>query len=279
VPPDDTVDTQEARAKLREILAKVHDLGREIQQALGTIEKTTGQSALQFAEMQNDVHSGREAPQTPGDFRELAEASNEEMFRRTRGLSGLLETQLGLLETQLGAAVDTANVLSTTIAADHRHWRRFSQLCTSTAQTEGRGDVPTLSKDPKSSLIISAVQARQLTEIELDGVVIPLTNSSFFIALSLCKGRLLETWLHKVDLGARKGEGWQGMTRLHKEIRKHTSKEVLFAENNRAGAYRMHGNIEINGIECTNLDLHSEPRIKQLGSEIRQLLKKLGLSK
>ena len=96
-----------------------------------------------------------------------------------------------------------------------------------------------------------------------------LTPGSFIILLHLALGRVRdgEGWVHKLDLGARTEQGWQGISRLKSEVREAWRD---FVANDSKGKYRVRPEIAIE-FDLSSLESHPEARVAKLAREIRRI--------
>lgn len=129
------------------------------------------------------------------------------------------------------------------------------------------------SHDAATRLAITARQQGTRLEIILGGTSILLTSASFVLLMQLVVARLRDhdSWVHKIDLGAKDEQGWKGMTRLKADLAPNLPAGVQMIENDGAGGYRLHSSVEIGPIDTRRFASIEVARIKKLVAEIAEL--------
>jgi CheY-like chemotaxis protein len=124
-----------------------------------------------------------------------------------------------------------------------------------------------------ASLEITGRQEGKRVEVKVGGKPVLLTNASFLMLLTLVAGRLRspEGWVHKSDLGAKAEQGWKGISRLKEELGPHLPPKSAIVENDQSGSYRLHGVLEIAGVDTGHLGSLGDARIAKLADEIARL--------
>ena len=148
-----------------------------------------------------------------------------------------------------------------------RSGRQRHEDCAEITHRARNGSSPS---EATACLTVTAVQRGTRYEVKLDGTSIFLTLGSFVVLVKLVAARLRdrESWVHKTALGSKDEQGWKGMTRLKKELAESGATSIDMIENDKAGDYRLHSDVELGPIDLQRLSSIEDARMRQLVKEI-----------
>jgi DNA-binding response OmpR family regulator len=133
--------------------------------------------------------------------------------------------------------------------------------------------VPIATSEPKAlALEVSGNVEDGKTLIRLSGKEVRLGDTSLFILLKLVEARLRDPneWVPLDKLGGRAGQGFNGVSRLDKEV--HMSIPSLRVHKNSPGTgWRLAPSIGVESIDFAALRVHPDPRVQNLMDVIERL--------
>ena len=103
-----------------------------------------------------------------------------------------------------------------------------------------------------------------------------LPPAALRILLKLVRGRLEpgNSWVELNDLAGTKGNalGWQGISRLNRELKTLLPEGLTVTDNDRNGGYRLHPDIDLGEINYQALAGHFEWSIRVTAKEVEEVL-------